>query len=327
MHRDRIHDLELESNMKIAQLVEKFGGVSFNARKLHKAAKIWLAALNDNARIYFALAGAFTPTGFRRVISRAIDANLIDVVIATGANIVHDALQAYPDSHKKGSEYANDMKLRKKKIMRIFDTFVMYHRWQKLDDWLEYEFYPSLVENTNDNNVHILPSEFFYKIGEVLYKNNDNGLLATAYKKKVPIYCPAFVDCAFGIILHWANNLGLKQKNKKIIVDEISDFTNLVSDMDAYQNRCAIIVGGGTPKNFAFQASISFKEDAKCGFNYAIQLTTDMPQFGGLSGATLREAISWGKVNTKKSVTVYSDASITLPLIIEYVLEKYKGER
>jgi deoxyhypusine synthase len=324
MHHERkVRDLELREDLTVAQMVKEFGGLSFNARKLARASDIWVEALESGARVYFSLAGAITPAGLRRVIAKAMERKIVHLVVTTGANMVHDMLQAWYQAHEIGSEFASDEELKSKKVMRIFDTYLSNEQWDKLDNWLEKEFYPTFLDGISSDIAIIKPTEFFRKLGERLHGDNDRGVLATAYSMKVPIYCPAYTDSDFGIALNDANIKLMKEMNKKVIVDPISDFGELVQDVDGAEKRAVVIVGGGAPKNYVLQSGISLKQEKDFGFDYGIQLTTDTPFWGGLSGATLREAISWGKMRSEKSVTVYSDATITLPLLIESVLDRY----
>jgi deoxyhypusine synthase len=105
----------------------------------------------------------------------------------------------------------------------------------------------------------------------------------------------------------------------------VAEYDNLFKDMEQNNNRAVIIVGGGTPKNFVLQTSMALPTVEQCGFNYAAQITTDAPQWGGLSGATLREAISWGKIKEEANTSiVYCDATIALPMVVAYMMAKLK---
>ncbi|MCK5548176.1 MAG: deoxyhypusine synthase family protein [Thermoplasmata archaeon] len=326
MHqREKIKDLEMNERRTVAQLVQDFGGMSYNARKLATASDIWVEALENDARIYFSLAGAMTPAGLRLVIAAAMERGLIDILVTTGANMVHDALQALYGAHEQGSELVDDDELKANKVMRIFDTFLSNEYWEKIDKWLEQEFYPSYVPGEGPQTVIVKPTEFHRKLGEVMHNNNDKGVLATAYRLNIPVYCPAYTDSDLGISLEGMNE-DMERFNKKIIVDPISDFHELVKDVERTPKRAAVMVGGGSPKNYVLQSSISLKQEKDHGFDYGIQLTTDTPIWGGLSGATLREAYSWGKMRTHNNVTVYSDATITLPLLVESVISRF-GKR
>jgi len=318
-----VKDIELTGKHTVSQMVDDFASLSFNARKLARASELWLDALNNNARVYLSLAAAMTPAGMRRVVARMMEEGLIHIIVTTGSNAVHDALQALYKAHRIGTEFVNDLELKEKKTMRIHDTYLANEYWDKLDKWLENEFYMEYAQESDSELIIKPPSEFFRKIGEYLHNKDDNGMLATAYAKNIPVYSPAYIDSDLGISLDEANEK-LKPVGKRIIVDPAADFNDLILDIQKTPLRAAIMIGGGTPKNFLLQSGISLKNEKDWGFDYGVQLTTDLPVWGGLSGATLREAISWGKMRTENSVTVYSDATITLPLLVESVLSKYK---
>jgi deoxyhypusine synthase len=280
----------------------------------------------------------------RRVIAKAIENKFIDVIATTGANMVHDSLQGVYGAHIIGNPEADDAELFKEKLFRIYDVFLINEKWARFGEWLDSTFFPSLVterrrgtdENGNPKSagsskraqspeeIKITPTYFFNRLGKELSDKNDNGILATAYKNSIPVYCPALVDSDFGIRLHSANFDVIQPKyNARILVDQVTEYDSLFEDMDKHRNRAVIIIGGGTPKNFVLQASMALPTWEACGFNYAAQITTDAPQWGGLSGATLSEAISWGKIKGEaKTATAYCDATIALPIIVSYLMSK-----
>ncbi len=328
--------------MTVKELVDGYGGMAFNAGRLARAANIWLKAVQDkDTRIYFTFAGAMVPAGLRRIVATAIENGLIDVISTTGSNMSHDGLQGFNRPHKRGSEEADDSKLRDESILRIHDVFIPRKEWDEYDYWLEEEFYPDLVkrfskdEHTNlGKAVTITPKEFFSELGKYLAEEKgDDGILATAYRNGIPIFCPAFTDCTYGVTLEVSNRLHLSKMGYSLRIDQTRGYSQLVDDMAKAKRRAVIVVGGGTPKNYVFQTSealsergltdvLPLTEEQKEGFQYAVQISTDMPQWGGLSGATLKEAISWKKVDTEaKRCVVYCDATIALPLIVQYVLD------
>lgn len=339
MKGKNVQDLELRDDLSVSDLVEHLAGTSYNARKLFEVARIWLDAVKNKSRIYFTLAGALTPAGFRRVIAQAIENKFIHVLATTGANMVHDAIKGTFGAHMIGTENADDAQLFKDRLFRIYDIFLSNDRWAEFGEWLDSTFYPSFVTEktkTGTKNaktvsqgyqeVKITPSQFFNKLGKHLFEQKDKGVLATAYKNNVPVYCPAFVDCDYGIRLHYTNAEVLQPQYKaRLLVDMVGEYDSLFKDMEQNNNRAIIIVGGGTPKNFVLQTSMALPTVEQCGFNYAAQITTDAPQWGGLSGATLREAISWGKIKEEANTSiVYCDATIALPLVVAYMMAKLK---
>jgi deoxyhypusine synthase len=329
-----------KKGMTVKELVENYRGMAFNARRLARAANIWLNAVKDeDVRIYFTFAAAMVPAGLRRMVSEAMKEGLIHAIATTGSNMSHDGLQAFNMPHKRGSEEADDSVLRDEKILRIHDVFIPRKQWDAYDQWLEDDFYPKLAERLREHtaegdSVMITPRDFFRELGKYFAEGKgDDGILATAYRKNVPIYCPAFTDCTYGVTLEVSNRLHMSKKGYTMKIDQTGGFSQLVDDMAESKKRAVVVVGGGTPKNFVFQTSealaergltdvLPIKDEQKEGFHYAIQISTDMPQWGGLSGATLKEAISWKKVDTEaRRCVVYSDATIALPLMVQYVLD------
>ncbi|WXG46856.1 MAG: deoxyhypusine synthase family protein [Candidatus Atabeyarchaeum deiterrae] len=339
-----VKDIEVSGDLSVSDLVERLGETSYNARKLFEAADIWLDAVKAKTRIYFTLAGAMTPAGMRRVIAQAIENKFIHVLATTGANMVHDAIKGRFQAHMIGTENADDAKLFKERLFRIYDIFLSNDRWAEFGDWLDSTFFPSFLKekggargkpakgakpnpgNKEYEEVRITPTQFFEKLGKELLDGNDNGVLAAACKHKVPVYCPAFVDCDYGIRLHFANLEVLQPKyNSRLMVDMVAEYDKLFEDMQTHKNRAIIIVGGGTPKNFVLQTSMALPDIDYCGFKFAAQVTTDAPQWGGLSGATLREAMSWGKIKEEARTAIcYSDATVALPLMVAYMMAKMK---
>jgi deoxyhypusine synthase len=347
MHR-LVKDIEVNGALSASDLVEALGETSYNARRLSEVARIWLEAVKSGSRIYFTLAGAMTPAGMRRTIAQAIENKFIHVLATTGANMVHDAIKGSYQAHMIGSESADDAKLFKQRLFRIYDIFLSNDRWAEFGEWLDSTFFPTFVKGGSGSSnkapnpskptaakkgssgvgqideIKITPAQFFSSLGKVLSERKDDGVLAAAYKNNVPVICPAFVDCDYGIRLHYANKEVLEpQYQSRLIVDTIAEYDTLFADMEKHKNRAIIIVGGGTPKNFVLQTSMALPKVEQCGFRYAAQITTDAPQWGGLSGATLREAISWGKIKEEAKTSIcYCDATIALPLIVAYLMAK-----
>lgn len=331
-----------KEGMTVKELVENYGGMAFNARRLARAANIWLRAVKDkDTRIYFAFAGAMVPAGLRRVVATAIERGLIHAIATTGSNMSHDGLQAFNMPHKRGSEEADDSVLRDEKVLRIHDVFIPRKEWDAYDYWLEEEFYPSLAKKLGEderNNlgkeVTITPKDLFFELGRYFAEEKeDEGILATAYRNEIPIFCPAFTDCTYGVTLEVFNRLHSDEMGYSLSIDQTRGFSQLVDDMAKAKKKAVVVVGGGAPKNYVFQTSEALSErgltdvlpltdEQKEGFHYAIQISTDMPQWGGLSGATLKEAISWKKVDTEaRRCVVYCDATIALPILVQYILD------
>jgi deoxyhypusine synthase len=165
--------------------------------------------------------------------------------------------------------------------------------------------------------------EFCWLLGKFLAERNIDSILATAYKKGVYVFSPALVDSEYGIALVLAK----RKDRKEIILDQIKDFDEIAKIGEMSKKTGAVYVGGGVPKDFIqmVTAVVGVLRGDKLEFPhyYAIQITTDSPQWGGLSGATFEEAISWGKETKQgKNVQCYCDATIALPLLCHALAER-----
>jgi deoxyhypusine synthase len=314
---------EVRPQMTVAELVESFAGSAYNARRLGRVVDIWTKAVQSGARIYLTLAGAMTPAGLRKLIAQCVREGLVHAIISTGANLAHDAQSgARPGSLVQGSELANDEYLRDHNIYRIYDIFALDDLWDSYVDDVQRRVIPELTRARAGSPSIVAPSEILRVIGKDLADSGDDGIMATCAKEGVRIYCPAIMDSDWGIRIHLANEEA-QRSGMRLIPDEGKDLELLVEDMRAHPNRGVVIVGGGSPKNFTLQSSLMVEDG---GFTYGVQFTTDAPHWGGLSGATLVEAVSWGKIvpEDPKLETVYSDATITFPIAAAAVLDRVR---
>lgn len=227
---------------------------------------------------------------------------MIDVLVTTGANAVHDIIEAIGCTHLHGAIKCTDNDLRGMELNRIYDVFLPDEAFLRLE-----EFVQDILGGMQERQVPI--SYLLGRIGEAL----PGGILATAARRGIPVYCPAIQDSMLGLQTY------LHSQNHPFVLDACADMKELLDLCFAAERAGALLVGGGVPKNYILQSMLLTPK----GFDYAIQLTGDRPDLGGLSGATLDEARSWGKLAADaKAVTVYGDATITLPLLVAAVLER-----
>jgi deoxyhypusine synthase len=302
---DPIRAIDIVEDMSVADLVSGFSGCAFGAGRVATACEIYREMLEDaDCLVFFGLAGAMVPAGMRKVISSEIKAGNINVLVTTGANIVHDVIEAIGLPHLKGTEVVDDVKLYKSKINRIFDVFLPESHFSYLEEWLQGEVFSNLPQAVSIR-------ELCSAIGERL--EDDDSILKCAFDAEVPVFCPAVQDSIIGL------QAWLYKQSNSFVIDALADMQELIDLCYETKRAGAFFVGGGVPKNFILQSMLLTPKD----FDYAIQLTMDRPETGGLSGATLDEARSWGKIGENaKSVTVYSDATITLPLIMAAAKDK-----
>jgi deoxyhypusine synthase len=303
-----IKALDVVEDMSVCELVEGFSGCAFGAGRLAVATDIYREMLDDaECRVFFGLAGAMVPAGMRNIISGEIRREHIDVLVTTGANIVHDIIEALGLSHFKGSDVVSDVELHECEINRIYDVFLPEHYFAEFEEWLQNNVFLKLPQVVSIR-------ELCSQIGEQL--DDTNSILKCAFDKNVPVFCPAVQDSILGL------QAWLHKQTNKFTIDALADMQELIDLCYDAKRTGAFIVGGGVPKNFILQSMLVTPKD----FDYAIQLTMDRPETGGLSGATLDEARSWGKIGEHaKSITVYSDATITLPLIVAAANSKGEG--
>ena len=296
---------KMKPGMTVNELVEEFGkSRAYNAGSLWRAVNIYENMLRDEDAVkFFGLSGAMVPGGMGGIVSDLIERGHIDVLVSTGANLTHDTIEAIGCRHYHGTEICDDVLLREEEINRIYDIFLPSDAFVKFEEFLQDTF--GQLERGKKYSIQ----ELTHLIGQ----NLKTGILADAAKKNIPIYCPAIQDSMIGLQYWLFNQTG------GVTIDAFADMTKLLDTCFEAKSAGAMLVGGGVPKNYIFQSMLMTPK----GFDYAVQLTGDRPDLGGLSGATLDEAKSWGKITEDAtSQTVYGDATINLPLIVAAVLER-----
>ena len=309
--------IEISAGMTCSELLEGLESCSFQGRRLARAAKIWTEAMKDDVTVWLGLGGAMVPAGMRKVIVALMEHRYIDVLVSTGANLYHDLHETVGNFHYLGSHHADDRVLREAKIDRIYDTYADEDQFIALDN----EIGAWAVEATEERPY--TTREFLRLLGGEAGRRSkgEKGILSTAAELDIPVYCPAIGDSSIGI--------ALTEAPKKIVFDVIGDVEETAL-LAATKKNLVIYVGGGTPKNFIQQTEVTNivrKREAK-GHSYAIQFVVDAPHWGGLSGCTFEEAISWGKISVdSENVTVVCDATIALPIVAAAVMTRMKGEK
>jgi len=297
----KIKQMRIKDGMTVGGLVKEMDGAAFGAGRLAEAVDIYEGMLRDDTTKFFGLAGAMIPAGMRQVVRDLIEDGYIDVLVTTGANLVHDLIEAWGGHHYRGTSCADDIELRRQQINRIFDVFLPENHFTAFEKRLLDVF---AGMDKKDMGIRELLTEVGRRV-------NPTSIIGAAARKDVPIFCPAIADSAIGL------QAWLHTQTQKLNVDTFRDMHEFMDICYKARKTGAVFIGGGVPKNFILQSMIV---TPKGGFDYAIQLTMDRPETGGLSGATLDEAKSWGKVGeSARAVTVYADATITLPL--HFILE------
>jgi len=309
-----VKHIKINGALTVDQLMQQFkGSGSFGAGRLARACSIYEKMVRDKeCTVFLALSGAVVPAGMRTLVADLIRARLVDVVVSTGASMVHDAIEALNGHHYKGSWVADDDELYKYHIFRIYDVFVPEEDYVRLDYRLA-EMYREIA--AKKNGASLSSNEFAWELGKRL--KDPNSILRAAYEENVPIFIPAVRDSEFGYI----HLLHASQENQKDIleVDAFKDVPLICDICRKSPKNGMVVIGGGVPRNTVQSAAIA----AKKGMDYAVVITIDRPETGGLSGSTLRETVSWGKVKGEADkVMVIGDALIIFPIIVASVVER-----
>ena len=293
--------LKFTPGITVAQLVDQMSkcGV-LGAGKIGRAAELVTDMFRDpDYTVFLSLAGAIVPSGLRHLIAHLIEAECVNVIVTTGANMVHDMVESLGFKHQIGTFSAKDEQLRKANVGRIGDIYIDLQAFGKLEKWL----FKLLEDLPDQSRMQISPSDLLREIGGRI--DDVSSILATAAKKAVPVICPGLPDSIVGF------QLRTYRQDRRLVLDTLGDITKLIDKVYASKKTGVIILGGGMPKHFTLFAN-TFRE----GVDTAVQITMDRPEPGGLSGASLEEAISWSKVRSDgKAITVICDARIVRKIV------------
>jgi deoxyhypusine synthase len=302
----------------VADLVEAFQSTSIQARNIGLCAKVFGKMLTDKARptILLGLAGPLIAAGLRKVIRDMIHNNMVDVIVSTGAVMYQDFYAAMGGGHYYGSPNADDKELRNLFINRIYDTYVDEEIFAEHDSLIG-EFGATLEPRNYSSR------EFLYELSKLT--NDNESILVTARKKGIPIFAPALNDSSIGIGLTETQVVAKKKGRPHMSIDSIRDNYEITQIVCASKATSAFYVAGGVPKNYINDSiimSYCFGQYTG-GHKYALQITTDSPHWGGLSGSTLAEAQSWGKINKDANFSMaFVEPSVSLPLLYGYAFQK-----
>ena len=302
--------IPVKPGSNVAELLDGMAQTGFQGRKLGEAYRIWKQMIEDpDVYIMLGLSGAMVPAGMQECLMSLVERRYVDLIVSTGANIFHDICEHCGVHHYLGHHHVDDKALYEQGIDRIYDVFAYEDEFRVVDNAIS-DFAQDL------NGFSGSSSEFLQKLGLWLAEKYPRGqsLTAIAAASGVPILVPALTDSSIGIGLVIARRRGVD-----VSVDQIQDADDITHIVEKQKRTGVIYVGGGVPKNFIQQTQvIADIHSAECGgHDYAIQFTTDTPHFGGLSGCTFDEAISWGKEAFDcKQVQCFCDATIALPIVL-----------
>ena len=322
----------------VSKLLAEMSQTAYQGRKLGESVDVWEKMLKEkDLTIVMGLAGSMSTAGQWTIINWLMEKRFIDVLVSTGANVSEDIVDAMGFGYWQGSHMVDDEALLRADINRYYDVFGKETDYRKMEELIT-DFVITLKTDYPYSS-----AEFFYLLGKYLSRKEIPSIAAVAYENEVPIFSPAMVDSAYGETFLMAKNQG-----RNVILDGVKEFDQFVTIGTKTKDVGVVYIGGGVPKDLTqlIAISVSPKTNDKgvagrygqlrrglheyyYPHKYAIQITADAPQWGGLSGCTLEEAVSWGKINSEsgKRAVCYCDATIALPLITHALNERVKTKR
>lgn len=324
----RINPVSPRDAGSVNDLLTALGGCSFQGRSLSRCLDVLEnMARDESCMIVMTLAGAMVPGGMEETVTQLIEEGIISALVTTGANISHSMVNHADElnqGHYVGAIAVDDVDLFKHSINRIYDTFLPEEGYHKGEMLLE----AILKQHFEQNGINpkeewrVQPSQLFRLTGQALAALNKRGILSAAARHNVPIYCGATTDSEYAL-----NLVKYNQRNSwKIVLDELADVQTFADTLLEKDRSGTFIIGGGVPRNWAQQAWPLLEmtdRTERHGYDMTVRVYTDSPAWGGLSGCTVSESVSWGKY-TENAVAaeVKCDATIALPLLTVGLFER-----
>ncbi|QAU13792.1 deoxyhypusine synthase [Halorubrum sp. BOL3-1] len=332
-HADPVGHTRALGGMTVGELVDGYGEAGIGAAVVNEAGDV-LAEMfaNEDCTVFLSLAGAMVPAGMRRIVADLIRDGYVDALVTTGANLTHDTIEAIGGKHHHGRTHdpekslrEHDEGLRDEGVDRIYNVYLPQEHFAEFEGHLREEVFPALEadpdaegdgdgghENVSNGTVSI--ADLTCELGRANADVNERegvdegpGVAAAAYECDVPVYCPAVQDSVLGL------QAWMYAQTADFTLDALADMTDLTDLAFEADDAGCLLVGGGVPKNFTLQTMLVTPR----AYDYAVQITMDPEATGGLSGATLEEARSWGKLEKDaRNASVYGDATVMLPMLI-----------
>lgn len=328
----KIHPKRIDSTISVVDLIDQTFG-SYNAGRLREGCQLFVdQMLKNNVTVGASITGALTPAGVgMSCLIPLMESGFVDWIVSTGANLYHDTHFAIGLDMHQGTPFVDDVELREKGIVRIYDIFFDYRVLLSTDS-----FYRKLIKGKEFQR-SMGTAEFHNLAGKYLSEKEKSlgqhkSVLSTAYQCGIPVYTSSPGDSSIGM-----NIAAMALEGNKLVIDpnvDVNETASIVLDAKASGGKSGVLLlGGGSPKNFVLQTEPQLQEVLgikEKGHDFFFQITDARADTGGLSGATPGEAVSWGKVDPDQlpnTVVCYSDTTIALPLLTAYALAKRKPRK
>lgn len=294
--------------MSVEEVVDDFGSLGYQAVELNQAANVILKMKEQSAKVFLTFTSNMVTSGLRGFFAQLIKLGIVNVIVTTSASIEEDIIKSLGENVEVTSFHADDVQMHEKGENRIGNLMIRNESYVKFEDTIA-----SYIQKIYEKQKRIAVSELLREIGLML--NDENSILYQAARKNVPIFCPGIADSAIGFHLFM-----FQQKHKDFVVDVIDDVKNAIFCSNYDEKKGLVSLGGSISKHYAVFTGL-----LNGGFDYVVYMTTSHESSGSMSGASTKEAISWGKIkDNADAATVRGDVTITFPLVMISVLEKLK---
>jgi deoxyhypusine synthase len=320
----RIGQFRADGVVTVRRAIEALEESSYQGRELGRALRVYDKMLDaPRCTIFLALAGAMIPAGMRAMIVDLIERRLIDGIVSTGANVIHDIVECLGHGHYRiDPAQVDDALLGEYKLNRVYDTVLPEEGFVQAEHHI-IEVLAELDTTRTWNS-----RELLHELGRRLAaRGAAAGMVTTMARLGLPLYCPGIADSELGIDMLYARWRG-KGKLVVDVIDDVGESAEVVWQSHLAGGEVGLItVGGGTPRNFFQQTGPALDCAGRPypGHKYAVGITTDVPYWGGMSGSTFEEAQSWRKYNDPEHATVRADATIILPLLYAAQVERWQA--
>jgi len=318
----RLNTIDVQPR-SVAGLLDAMAQTGFQGKSLANCLDVLVNMLREPKNtVFLGYAGSMSTTGQWKIVKWLIEHRYIDVLVSTGANVSEDLFEALGYSYYQGSHLASDTDLLEKQIDRYYDVYADELQYRKMERFI-YDFMAGM-----DTSLHYSSAEFLHLFGKHQDEQGIDSITSAAYRAGVPIFSPALADSGYGVAAYLLE----KERGIRVTLDQFKDFSQLGEIGTRAGTTSVVYIGGGVPKD-TIQLVTVMVDLARGGeetypHKYAVQITTDSPQWGGLSGCTFEEAISWGKIDQHgKRAVCYCDATIALPLLSHALLERAPDAR
>lgn len=307
---DVVKDFKWNDGMSVEETVDRFRNIGFQSIELSKAVDVVIRMKKAGAKIFLTYTSNMVTSGLRGFFAQLIKLKIPDVIVTTVGGIEEDIMKSLGQKFIIGDFYSDDVELHEKGVNRVGNLYITTESYAQFEDTIG-----PMIDKLYKIKPRWPVSELLDKLGEDL--NDNDSILYQAHKNKIPIFCPAITDGAFGFHLFM-----YQQKKPDFVVDVVKDFANILYTVSHDDKKGIISLGGSISKHHAILAGL-----LNGGMDYAVYMTTARHTSGSMSGATTNEAKSWGKVKDDSDVvTVIGDVTVNFPLMMCSALSKLKRE-